>query len=183
MSEPKSSVRPASVPKPALDAVMADKSGNPLRRACGSTRWTGSCAPVAATSAQPLPAGQCGRGTPRFLVESPVWHAKLRLAEAQLLDAARSIGLKATRVTIKTASTTPSRSPAIDNRNGPTQFQPPRTKGYATPWLACRTFPRSRRSDPDGNGASGSAPRRACHHGVKHFGAGSHPSGHPEACR
>ncbi|REN14383.1 DUF721 domain-containing protein, partial [Mycobacterium tuberculosis] len=33
MSEPKSSARSPSTPKPALDAVMADKAGNPLRRA------------------------------------------------------------------------------------------------------------------------------------------------------
>ncbi|HHW4682195.1 MAG TPA: DciA family protein, partial [Xylella sp.] len=37
-----------------------------------------------------------------FLVESPVWHTKLRLSESQLLAAARSIGLTATQVTIKT---------------------------------------------------------------------------------
>ena len=45
-----------------------------------------------------------------FLVESPVWHARLRLAEPGLLDAARSIGLTVTRVTIKTA-TAPLHSP------------------------------------------------------------------------
>jgi len=40
-----------------------------------------------------------------FLVDSPVWHAKLRLAEQQLLVAARSVGLKVTRVTPKTTTT------------------------------------------------------------------------------
>ena len=120
MSEPKSSVRPASVPKPALDAVMADKSGNPLRRAL----WLDALDRQLRPLLPPPLRSRCRLANVDgehlvFLVESPVWHAKLRLAEAQLLDAARSIGLKATRVTIKTASPTPTRSPALDNRNGP----------------------------------------------------------------
>lgn len=120
MSEPKSSVRPASAPKPALDAVMADKSGNPLRRAL----WLDALDRQLRPQLPPPLRSRCRLANVDgehlvFLVESPVWHAKLRLAEAQLLDAARSIGLKATRVTIKTASPTPTRSPALDNRNGP----------------------------------------------------------------
>lgn len=120
MSEPKSSVRPASVPKPALDAVMADKSGNPLRRAL----WLDALDRQLRPQLPPPLRSRCRLANVDgehlvFLVESPVWHAKLRLAEAQLLDAARSIGLKATKVTIKTASPTPTRSPALDNRNGP----------------------------------------------------------------
>lgn len=171
MSEPKSSVRPASKPKPALDAVMADKSGNPLRRAL----WLDALDRQLRPQLPPPLRSRCRLANVDgehlvFLVESPVWHAKLRLAEAQLLDAARSIGLKATKVTIKTASSTPTRSQRSTTGMDPTQFQPPRTKGYATPWLACRTFLRSRRSGPDDSGASGSTPRRACHHGVKHFG-------------
>jgi hypothetical protein len=120
MSEPKSSVRPASVPKPALDAVMADKSGNPLRRAL----WLDALDRQLRPQLPPPLRSRCRLANVDgehlvFLVESPVWHAKLRLAEAQLLDAARSIGLKATKVTVKTASPTPTRSPALDNRNGP----------------------------------------------------------------
>lgn len=120
MSEPKSSVRPASRPKPALDAVMADKSGNPLRRAL----WLDALDRQLRPQLPPPLRSRCRLANVDgehlvFLVESPVWHAKLRLAEAQLLDAARSIGLKATKVTVKTASPTPTRSPALDNRNGP----------------------------------------------------------------
>ena len=137
MSEPKSSVRPASVPKPALDAVMADKSGNPLRRAL----WLDALDRQLRPQLPPPLRSRCRLANVDgehlvFLVESPVWHAKLRLAEAQLLDAARSIGLKATRVTIKTASTTPSRSPAIDNRNGPHEVSAATHKGLRDA-LAC----------------------------------------------
>ena len=41
-----------------------------------------------------------------FLVDSPVWHARLRLAADELLDAARSIGLEVRDVAIKTTSRT-----------------------------------------------------------------------------
>ncbi|MHC1655055.1 DciA family protein [Stenotrophomonas maltophilia] len=137
MSEPKSSVRPAAVPKPALDAVMADKSGNPLRRAM----WLDALDRQLRPQLPPPLRSRCRLANVDgehlvFLVDSPVWHAKLRLAEAQLLDAARSIGLKATRVTVKTASTTPSRSPAIDNRNGPHAVSAATHKGLRDA-LAC----------------------------------------------
>lgn len=137
MSEPKSSVRPASAPKPALDAVMADKSGNPLRRAL----WLDALDRQLRPQLPPPLRSRCRLANVDgehlvFLVESPVWHAKLRLAEAQLLDAARSIGLKATRVTIKTASPTPTRSPALDNRNGPHAVSAATHKGLRDA-LAC----------------------------------------------
>ena len=38
-----------------------------------------------------------------FLVDSPLWHARLRLAASELLDAARSIGLQVREVAIKAA--------------------------------------------------------------------------------
>jgi hypothetical protein len=142
MSEPKSSVRPASVPKPALDAVMADKSGNPLRRAL----WLDALDRQLRPQLPPPLRSRCRLANVDgehlvFLVESPVWHAKFRLAEAQLLDAARSIGLKATRVTIKTASTTPSRSPAIDNRNGPHAVSAATHKGLRDALAALQDLP------------------------------------------
>ena len=137
MSEPKSSVRPASAPKPALDAVMADKSGNPLRRAL----WLDALDRQLRPQLPPTLRNRCRLANVDgehlvLLVDSPVWHAKLRLAEAQLIDAARSIGLKATKVTIKTASTLPSRSPAIDNRNGPHAVSAATHKGLRDA-LAC----------------------------------------------
>ena len=105
MSEPKSSARSRTVPKPALEAVMADKAGNPLRRAL----WLDALDRQLRPHLPPALASRCRLANVDgehlvFLVESPVWHAKVRLAENQLLDAARSIGLKATRVTVKTAT-------------------------------------------------------------------------------
>jgi len=142
MSEPKSSVRPASVPKPALDAVMADKSGNPLRRAL----WLDALDRQLRPQLPPPLRSRCRLANVDgehlvFLVESPVWHAKLRLAEAQLLDAARSIGLKATKVTVKTASPTPTRSPALDNRNGPHAVSAATHKGLRDALAALQDLP------------------------------------------
>ena len=109
---------------------MADKSGNPLRRAL----WLDSLDQQLRPHLPPTLRNHCRLANVNgehlvFLVESPVWHAKLRLAEAQILDAARSIGLKATKVTIKTASAPPPRSPAIDNRNGPNAVSATTHKG------------------------------------------------------
>ena len=105
MSEPKSGVRSRTAPKQALEAVMADKAGNPLRRAL----WLDALDRQLRPHLPPMLANRCRLANVDgehlvFLVESPVWHAKVRLAEQQLLDAARSIGLKATRVTVKTAT-------------------------------------------------------------------------------
>ncbi|TPD94582.1 DUF721 domain-containing protein [Stenotrophomonas maltophilia] len=142
MSEPKSSVRPAFRPKPALDAVMADKSGNPLRRAL----WLDALDRQLRPQLPPPLRSRCRLANVDgehlvFLVESPVWHAKLRLAEAQLLDAARSIGLKATKVTVKTASPTPTRSPALDNRNGPHAVSAATHKGLRDALAALQDLP------------------------------------------
>ncbi|MBT2768239.1 DUF721 domain-containing protein [Stenotrophomonas sp. ISL-67] len=137
MSEPKSSARPASTPKPALDAVMSDKTGNPLRRAL----WLDALDRQLRPHLPPTLATRCRLANVNgehlvFLVESPVWHAKVRLAEAQLIDAARSIGLKVTKVTVKTAAAAPPRSPAIDNRNGPHAVSAATHKGLRDA-LAC----------------------------------------------
>jgi hypothetical protein len=137
MSEPKSSARSPSTPKPALDAVMADKAGNPLRRAL----WLDALDRQLRPHLPPALATRCRLANVNgehlvFLVESPVWHAKVRLAEAQLIDAARSIGLKVTKVTVKTASALPPRSPAIDNRNGPHAVSAATHKGLRDA-LAC----------------------------------------------
>ena len=137
MSEPKSSARPASSPKPALDAVMGDKAGNPLRRAL----WLDALDRQLRPHLPPTLATRCRLANVNgehlvFLVESPVWHAKVRLAEAQLIDAARSIGLKVTKVTVKTAAAAPPRSPAIDNRNGPHAVSAATHKGLRDA-LAC----------------------------------------------
>lgn len=47
-----------------------------------------------------------------FLVDAPIWHAKLRLAGPVLLDAARQMGLKVTELGIKTRSDHPATPPS-----------------------------------------------------------------------
>lgn len=116
---------------------MADKAGNPLRRAL----WLDALDRQLRPHLPPALATRCRLANVNgehlvFLVDSPVWHAKLRLAEAQLIDAARSIGLKVTKVTVKTASVPPPRSPAIDNRNGPHAVSAATHKGLRDA-LAC----------------------------------------------
>ncbi len=116
MSEPKSSARSRTAPKLALDAVMADKAGNPLRRAL----WLDALDRQLRPHLPPALANRCRLANVDgehlvFLVESPVWHAKVRLAENQLIDAARSIGLTVTRVTVKTA-TAPPHSPVRNDQ-------------------------------------------------------------------
>ena len=39
-----------------------------------------------------------------FVVDAPVWHARLRLATPALLDAARSVGLDVTDVAVRTTT-------------------------------------------------------------------------------
>ncbi len=146
MSEPKSSARSPSAPKPALEAVMEDKTGNPLRRAL----WLDALDRQLRPHLPPTLATRCRLANVNgehlvFLVESPVWHAKLRLAERELIDAARSIGLKVTKVTIKTALAPPPRSPAIDNRNGPHAVSAATHQGLRDA-LACFQDPKGSRS-------------------------------------
>ena len=39
-----------------------------------------------------------------YLVDAPVWHARMRLAATELLDAARSLGLEANDLVVRTAT-------------------------------------------------------------------------------
>ena len=119
MSEPKSGIRPAAAPVKALDAAMAGRTANPLRRAL----WLDGLDDQLRSHLPPSLAGNCRLANVDdehlvFLVQSPLWHARLRLAENTLIDAARSIGLKVTRVTIKTASE-PLRSPTQTPHHDP----------------------------------------------------------------
>lgn len=106
MSNSKSqSRRPASSPQPALQAAMTDAATNPVRRAL----WLDTleqqlrpCLPPALSNHCRL--GNVDGGKLVFIVDSPVWHAKLRLAAPELINLARSIGLAATEVVAKTST-------------------------------------------------------------------------------
>ncbi|WP_068830999.1 DUF721 domain-containing protein [Xanthomonas translucens] len=105
MSKRKSGEGHTTAPMPALDAALADKVGDPLRRAL----WLDALDRQLRPHLPPNLASRCRLANVNgeqlvFLVDSPVWHARVRLAEADILAAARSLGLKATRVTVKIAT-------------------------------------------------------------------------------
>ncbi|WP_242112274.1 DUF721 domain-containing protein [Luteimonas aquatica] len=95
----------SAVPRAALDALLAEPAGDPLRRALWLDELDRRLRPLLAP---PLAAharlANVDGAKLVFVTDSPVWHAKLRLAADTLLDAARSIGLDVSKVTVKTAT-------------------------------------------------------------------------------
>ncbi|MDL5365184.1 DciA family protein [Xanthomonas sp. NCPPB 2654] len=129
MSKRKSGEGHTTAPMPALDAALADKVGDPLRRAL----WLDALDRQLRPHLPPNLASRCRLANVNgeqlvFLVYSPVWHARVRLAEADILAAARSLGLKATRVTVKIA-TSPAHSPMQQARNKPAPVSAATHKG------------------------------------------------------
>lgn len=93
-------------PREPLDALLAGSHADPLRRAL----WLDALEqrlrpllPVALAAHARFANVDAGRLV--FLVDSPVWRARMRLVSAELLDAARSIGLQCDEVVVKTATT------------------------------------------------------------------------------
>ncbi|TYT23011.1 DUF721 domain-containing protein [Luteimonas viscosa] len=91
----------------ALDALLSGTARDPVRHALGLDALDRQLRPL-------LPPGLAAHvrlanvteGRLVFLVDSPVWHARLRLAASELLDAARSLGLEVQDVAIR-ATTRP----------------------------------------------------------------------------
>jgi hypothetical protein len=94
-----------SAPRPALEALLAGASGDPLRRALMldalDLRLRPCLSPPLAAHAR---LANISGHKLVFLVDSPVWHARLRLAEPELLHAARSLGLDVSALVVRTAS-------------------------------------------------------------------------------
>lgn len=107
MSGPRSRDDRPSAPQEALDALLAGPSGDPLRRALWldamDLRLRNCLPPELAAHARLANIDRSGKLV--FVVDAPVWRAKLRLAAAEVLDAARSIGLGATDLIVKTTIT------------------------------------------------------------------------------
>ena len=97
-----SSSRP---PRDALQALFAGASADPLRRALWldalEQRLRPHLPPAIAPHAR---LANVDGGKLVFLVDSPVWRARMRLASAELLDAARVVGLQCDEVVVKTAT-------------------------------------------------------------------------------
>ena len=105
MPDSKSNARTAAVPLPAAEAALADETGATLRRAL----WLDALDQQLRPLLPPGLAGHCrlanvSGGQLVFVTDSPVWRARVRLAEAELLDAARSVGLNPTAVICKTTT-------------------------------------------------------------------------------
>jgi hypothetical protein len=99
-------------PRNALDALLADVAGDPIRRALRLDALDHLLRPHLPPSlAAHARLANLRDGRLVYLVDSPLWHAKLRLAAPELLQAARSIGLVASDILIKT-STRPLYPPA-----------------------------------------------------------------------
>ena len=92
-------------PRAALDALLAGSAGGTLRRALWLDAVDQLLRPY-------LPAGLAAHARLAnirkdklvFVVDSPIWHAKLRLAAPALVDAARSVGLDVNDLGVKTTT-------------------------------------------------------------------------------
>src|SRR5688572_3005102 len=95
-----------STPRAALDALLAEPAGGPVRRAMWldelDQRFRPFLPPSLAAHARLANYERGGRLV--FVVDAPVWRAKMRLAAPELLDAARSIGLDAAELIVKTTT-------------------------------------------------------------------------------
>jgi len=90
-------------PKAALEALLTGTAADPVRRALWLDALDQRLRPYLPPSlAAHVRLANVNGAKLVFLVDSPVWHARLRLATSDLLDAARSVGLDATEVVIRT---------------------------------------------------------------------------------
>lgn len=94
--------RPFSTPTPALQAALSGATSDPVRHAL----WLDALEQQLRPCLPPALADHCrlanvANGRLVFLVDSPVWRAKLRLAAPVLVNLAQSIGLAVTEATAK----------------------------------------------------------------------------------
>lgn len=112
MSDSKSKPRRAGIAQPALQAALTDAATDPVRRAL----WLDALEQQLRPCLPPALAPHCRLANVAgkrlvFIVDSPVWNARLRLAAPELINVAQSIGLAVTEVTAKT-SLAPLQKPA-----------------------------------------------------------------------
>ncbi|MGR4875700.1 DciA family protein [Pseudoxanthomonas sp. LARHCG66] len=104
MSDSKSKPRRTGTAQPALQAALTDAATDPVRRAM----WLDALEQQLRPCLPPALAPHCRLANVAgkrlvFIVDSPVWHARLRLAAPELINVAQSIGLAVTEVTAKTS--------------------------------------------------------------------------------
>ena len=97
--------KPPDAPRVALDALLAGAAGGPLRRAMWLDAMDHLLRPHLPASLAAHARLANVRGDKLvFVVDGPVWHARLRLATQELVDAARSVGLDVAVLTVKTTT-------------------------------------------------------------------------------
>lgn len=127
MSDSRSSPNRPKAPQAALDALLASGAGDPLRRALWLDALDLRLRPLLPPSlAAHVRLANVNGAKLVFLADSPVWHARLRLAAPGLLDVARSIGLDVTQVVVKT-TTRPLQPPPSSPRPPVPMSAPART--------------------------------------------------------
>ena len=94
-----------SGPPGALQALLSEAAGDTLRRA----QWLDSVDQLLRPHLPPGLAAHARLANVRgdklvFVVDAPVWHAKLRLATQVLVDAARSVGLDVAGLSVRTTT-------------------------------------------------------------------------------
>jgi len=121
VSKPSTPRRP-SAPQAALDALLAEPSGDPIRRALWLDGLDHQLHPLLPPALAPhARLANFERGRLVFIVDAPVWRAKLRLAAPELLDAARSLGLEATELVIRTTVSPPAGAASPPQANAATR--------------------------------------------------------------
>lgn len=106
-SNPPPTDRPTG-PTAAIDALLGGEASDPSNQFLRRALWLEAldlqlrpCLPPGVAAHVRL--ANIDRGRLVYLVDAPVWHARLRLAATDILDAARSFGLEATDLVVKTA--------------------------------------------------------------------------------
>ncbi len=106
VSKPSSAGRQGpTAPQTALQALFAGKGADPLRRALWLDALEQRLRPHLPPSlAAHVRFANLDGAKLVYLVDSPVWRARLRLASPGLLDVARSLGLECDQVVIKSTT-------------------------------------------------------------------------------
>jgi len=104
-SKPKSPRGHSPTPQAPLEALLAESAGGPIRRALWLDGLDQRFRPHLPSSLAPhARLANYEHGRLVFVVDAPVWRAKLRLAAPELLDVARSLGLDAVELIVKTTT-------------------------------------------------------------------------------
>lgn len=99
------SVSRSKLPREALEVLFAGSTADPLRRALWLDALDRQLRPrLPPALAAHARFANVKDGKLVFVVDSPVWHARMRLASAELLDAARSVGLECDEVVVRTTT-------------------------------------------------------------------------------